>query len=127
MVLGVGLDLVEVEAVQASVDSHGERYLQRVFTPSERAACGTDPGRLAECFAVKEAVLKALGRRDEPVPWADIELDRSGDAATVRLRGAAARLAAARGVGRLDLSLSLQGRQAAALVLAHRPDRTSSP
>lgn len=64
MVVAVGVDLVEIPTLQRSVTRWGEKFLRRVFTPAElRYARGkrTMYQHLAGRFAVKEAVLKALG------------------------------------------------------------------
>ena len=63
-VLGLGTDLIEVERVRLALERHGERFLQRVFTPSEIAYCGgmARPWpHYAARFAAKEAVSKCFG------------------------------------------------------------------
>jgi holo-[acyl-carrier protein] synthase len=116
---GVGVDLVDVDEVAASVSRYGERYLTRVYTRPELAAWGRSSPRLALCFAAKEAAIKALAPGDEAVPWTSIDVrPASGDALRLELSGASARLAARRGVDRLLGSAALAGEQAAAIVLA---------
>ena len=65
MIAAVGVDLVEIATLKRSVTRWGDRFLQRVFTPAElryaRAKPRTIYQHLAGRFAVKEAVLKALG------------------------------------------------------------------
>jgi holo-[acyl-carrier protein] synthase len=63
-VLGVGVDLVEVERVRQIYERHGEAFLEKVFTPQERAYCmaqATPWASLAARWAAKEAVAKAFG------------------------------------------------------------------
>ncbi len=60
MPLRVGIDTVEVAAVEAAIAAHGDRYLERVYTPREVADCNGDAERLAARFAAKEATFKAL-------------------------------------------------------------------
>ena len=60
MPLRVGIDTVEVAAIEAALAAHGERYLRRVYTSREVADCNGDPERLAARFAAKEATFKAL-------------------------------------------------------------------
>ena len=63
-VLGIGVDLVDVDRIRSSIETYGERFLQRVFSPPERAYCDGRARRFehyAGRFAAKEAVLKALG------------------------------------------------------------------
>jgi holo-[acyl-carrier protein] synthase len=124
MSLKVGIDLVAVEDVAASIETHAERYLQRIYTAGELADCegvdGTpDPARLAARFAAKEATLKALQVADQPVPWRAIAVSRGRHGApSLELSGAAAALARERGVHTLELSLTHQGPYAAAIVVA---------
>ncbi len=114
----VGIDLTAVEPVRDAVRAHGDRYLRRVYTDGERAECGRHPGRLALRFAAKEATMKAIGRRDEPLPWRSIEVRTGpGRVAEVVLHGAARRLARRSGVGALSISLSRTRSSACAVVL----------
>ena len=122
--LSVGIDLVDVADVTESVAVHAERYLERVYTPRElhecRAPDGTvDARRLAARFAAKEATFKALGAGDDAIPWQSIGV-RSGRFGnpSLELTGAAAALAAARGIDELVVSLTHEGFFAAAIVVA---------
>ena len=124
MPLRVGIDLVAVSAVSEGLSVHGDRYLARLFTAGEAAACrtaaGPDPARLAAIVAVKEATMKVL-RPDPgtPLPWTDLEVRGTEDGGyTVNLTGAAAQLAAQAGLGRLSVSLTREREHAAAVVLA---------
>lgn len=114
----VGIDLIDVEDVQGAIDTFGTRYLTRAFTPGERHRCGTNSARLAETFAAKEAVMKALAVGDNLGAWQEIEVTRSGGArASVQLSGAAARRAEERGVARLQISLARQRHHAVAIAM----------
>jgi holo-[acyl-carrier protein] synthase len=77
-VLGTGIDLVAIERFRRALERHGERFLNRVFTPVEQEDCSrrADPARhLAARFAAKEAVFKALGTGwGRGVGWQDVEL-----------------------------------------------------
>lgn len=77
-VLGTGIDLVGIERFRRVLDRHGDRFLERVFTPHEREECTkrADPSRhLAARFAAKEAVFKALGTGwGRGVRWRDVEV-----------------------------------------------------
>ncbi|MGZ4311765.1 MAG: holo-ACP synthase [Solirubrobacteraceae bacterium] len=113
----MGVDLVEIDEVRDSIRAFGERYLGRVFTPAERNECGSHPARLAERFAAKEAILKAL-QVDGAVPLAAIDTRAQGRGGlTVRLAGAAADLAVRRGVGRIGVSVSTQRGHVAAVAI----------
>ncbi|WP_166242856.1 holo-ACP synthase [Paenibacillus turpanensis] len=66
MIIGIGMDLVEIARIRKAVDSAaGERFIMRVLTEGEQQAARGKAGRLAEFvagrFAAKEAVVKALG------------------------------------------------------------------
>ena len=65
MIVGIGSDLCNIERIQASIDRFGERFLNRVFTETERAKAARRPftmaGTLAKRFAAKEAFSKAVG------------------------------------------------------------------
>jgi holo-[acyl-carrier protein] synthase len=111
------MDLVEIDEVRDSIQSFGERYLRRVFTPAELNECGASPARLAERFAAKEAVLKAL-QVDGAVSLAAIDTRADGRGGlTVRLAGQAAELAQRQGVGHIGVSVSRRRGQAAAIAV----------
>ncbi len=62
MILGLGLDLVELPRIAASLERFGDRFLDRILTPAERASLPPHPvNRVAGLFAAKEAASKALG------------------------------------------------------------------
>ncbi|MDX9994239.1 MAG: holo-ACP synthase [Rhodocyclaceae bacterium] len=64
MIHGIGTDLVAIARLRAMWERHGERVLDKLLAPAERADCraSADPGRfLAKRFAAKEALGKALG------------------------------------------------------------------
>ena len=65
MIIGLGSDLCNIERIQNSLDRFGERFLNRVFTATERAKAASRPhtiaGTLAKRFAAKEAFSKAVG------------------------------------------------------------------
>ncbi|MFO7945628.1 MAG: holo-ACP synthase [Armatimonadota bacterium] len=64
MIVGVGIDLCDIERMGEMIDRHGPRFLDRCFTPGEQAECGNGlpmAKRYAARFAAKEAVMKAFG------------------------------------------------------------------
>jgi holo-[acyl-carrier protein] synthase len=125
--MAVGIDLVMVSRVQASLARFGERFLRRVFTDAEIAYATSVPElgaeRLAARFAAKEATIKALGLADRGVGWREIEVAReqSGKCRLI-LHGAARAAADDAGVSELSVSLSHEGDYSAAVVLAVRPE-----
>src|SRR6202163_2371670 len=64
MILGIGSDIVDVRRIERAVTRHGERFLKRIFTDTERATAERRAKRIetyAKRFAAKEACAKALG------------------------------------------------------------------
>ena len=65
MIVGIGSDLCNIERIQGSIDRFGDRFLERVFTDTERKKARsrqfTAAGTLAKRFAAKEAFSKAVG------------------------------------------------------------------
>jgi holo-[acyl-carrier protein] synthase len=124
MALRVGLDLVAVADVEASLrGAHGAHYLERIYTDAEVADC-TDPAgrvepeRLAARFAAKEATIKALPGAGEEVRLTQIEVRRDADGnVAIALSGRAAELLAAAGGGEVAVSLTHEGGFAAATVI----------
>jgi holo-[acyl-carrier protein] synthase len=120
-VMGVGIDAVDLERFR-TVLGRRPRLARRLYTGGELAyaALAPDPvPRLATRFAAKEAVMKALGVGLWSFRLTDVEVARDGLAApTVRLHGAAADLAAARGVVRWHLSLTHTDTVALAVIVA---------
>lgn len=118
MELRVGIDTVSVSAVQAALDAHGERYLDRVYTARERADAGGDPERLAARFAAKEAAFKALRTGEGGVPWSSVEVRRDPSGFTgLALIGPAAVLAEEAGITHLAVSLTHEAGLASAVVV----------
>jgi len=110
-VIGVGVDIIEVARIRASLDRHGERFHRRICTEGEATYCTKmrDPAPFfAARFAAKEAVSKALGTGiGAQCTWLDIEVRRkaSGEPFIV-LHGAGAETAKRLGIARVMISLS---------------------
>ena len=125
----VGMDLVSVDDVAASVAHFGDRYVTRIYTSHEIATCRErGAGRaggdalavesLAARFAAKEAVMKVLRPADVQVDWRSIEVHRmTGGWCEIRLSGRAAELAADAGIAELTVSLSHESAVAGAVVV----------
>jgi holo-[acyl-carrier protein] synthase len=120
--LRVGLDLVDVRRIQASLDRFGARFLQRLFSPAEIAyACASarPAEHLAARFAAKEAAIKAFDLAETGVDWRDIEVARdAGGVCTLELHGRAAATAGKMGVTHIAVSLSHDAGMAGAVVFA---------
>ena len=122
MIVGIGTDLAEVARIADSIARFGERFLNRIYTPGERAYAlskANSAERFAARFAAKEAGMKAIGtgwRRG--VRWLDFEVvnERSGRP-SLHLAGVAQEIAARLGVRRVNLSLTHTAEMAMALVV----------
>ncbi|MGF7006131.1 holo-ACP synthase [Aminobacter sp. BE322] len=100
MIIGIGSDLVDIRRIEKSIERHGERFIQRVFTEAEQARAESRRGRIASYakrFAAKEACAKALGCGiAEGVFWRDMGVvNQPGGRPTMELSGGAARRLAA--------------------------------
>lgn len=80
--MSLGSDIIEVKRLEASIERHGKRFLDRLFTPDEQAYClkHRDSGRhFAGRFAAKEAIVKALGTGiSQEIGWLDMEIINDG-------------------------------------------------
>ncbi len=110
-----GLDIVEISRVGKAIDTFGDRFLQRIYTPAELALFKGRLPQLASRFAGKEAVIKALGGG---ISWKEVEILRSelGEP-QVLLSGRAEAKARELGVKKLVISLSHSREQAVASVI----------
>jgi holo-[acyl-carrier protein] synthase len=122
MIVGLGLDIAEIDRIEAAITRHGAPFLERLFTPSEVAYCEKHEGRYeryAARFAAKEAAMKALGTGwSNGVRWRDIEVTHEpGGRPTLRLEGVAAEIAKRMGVKNISLSITHSGNLALAEVI----------
>lgn len=122
MIVGSGIDLVEIERIQRSIDRFGERFLDRVFTAAEKAYCQRkrrSAESFAARFAAKEAGAKALGTGiSHGVNWLEIEVIREpGGRPGMLFHGRAAEFAARLGAVRAALSLTHTAQLAMASVV----------
>ena len=115
----VGCDVIDVEDVQNSLDTFGNRYLRKVFTEREIDDCqGRNRAqRLAARFAAKEAVIKAFAEPGMSFPLREIEVTRDGPLPVLRLHGAIADRARRQGWVSSSLSLSHADCHAMAVVV----------
>lgn len=121
-VVAHGIDLVEVERIRRSIERHGQRFIDRIFTSNEIAY--SDAGkrrfeRYAARFAAKEAALKAIGTGwRSGIAWTDVEV-RSAPTGEPMLAvsGVAEQFARERGIGAWLVSLTHTERSAMASVI----------
>jgi len=123
MIAGIGTDIVEIHRVRQIIKGqYGHSFVKRVFTDHEKEYClqAKDPAnRYASRFAAKEAVLKALGKGLRGMKWNEIEVIRDdGGRPSIRLTGAAKKLAAAAGITHWFLTISHSREYAVAQVIA---------
>ena len=125
MIAGIGVDIVDIARIQALLDRYRERFLGRVYTEEETAYAmrGANAAeRLAGRFAVKEAVLKALGTgKTQGILWKDVETVRGRfGKPEVHLRGQAEKWAKMRGSGAVHVSITHDGGKAVAFVILEK-------
>jgi holo-[acyl-carrier protein] synthase len=122
MILGTGIDIIEVGRIQASHERFGERFVNRILKPAEIAYCLAHKRPapfLAARFAAKEAISKAFGTGiGAQLGWQDMEVGRkeSGEPFVILHEGGQ-RLMAARGGRIVHLSLSHTDNYAAAVAI----------
>ncbi|MBS7546159.1 holo-ACP synthase [Ancylobacter oerskovii] len=126
MILGIGSDITDARRVAEVLERHGERFIERVFTPVERAKSERRARRAesyAKRFAAKEACAKALGTGlAQGVFWRDMGVVNlpSGRPTMQLTGGARARLDAITPPGfeaRIDLTITDDGPLAQAFVI----------
>lgn len=118
-VIAIGVDLVAVARIEAALERHGRRFVERVCRRGEIVPETPGPQRLSGLFAAKEAVLKALGTGwAEGLAFHQVEVARNVHGAPgVRLHGAARRRAEVLGVDRIHLTISHDGGLALAVAV----------
>jgi holo-[acyl-carrier protein] synthase len=122
MIAGIGVDIVDISRIQALLDRYGDRFLHRVYTERETdyAMRGAKKAeRLAGRFAVKEAVMKALGTgKSQGILWRDVETVRGPlGRPEVHLHGQAAKW---RRGGAVHVSITHDGGKAMAFVILEK-------
>jgi holo-[acyl-carrier protein] synthase len=122
VIVGLGIDLLEVASIRHALESHGDRFTDRVFTASEVADCSKRVDRaqaLGARFAAKEACLKALGTGwAQGLGFQQVEVVRTeGGKPEIVLHGPAALRAKTLGVTAIHVSLTHQRSMVAAVVV----------
>lgn len=126
MVVGIGVDIADIERIKHSLVEFGDRFRQRVFTAAEIAYCEQfmhEPAkaeRYAARFAAKEAARKALGAATplKALSWQEVEVTSTPEGAPqLKFHGRAAELAAELHITRAHVSLSHAPEHAIAFVI----------
>ncbi len=126
-VIGVGIDLVDLERVRSLLASKGEKAMIRFFSERERdyLATRTDAtGHAAARIAAKEAVYKAMQslRGARAIGWREIEVSRDAEGKpAIALHGLAARLSDESGGLRIQVSLTHSATSAGAIAVVEAP------
>ena len=117
----LGIDIIKVERIRDTLERFGDRFTQRVLTPSEQRYVRNRPETMAGRWAAKEAVSKVLGLGVRGIGWRDIEIERlpTGQPA-VRLHGRAAARAEQLGMGRIAVSITHESEFAVAIAFGVR-------
>jgi holo-[acyl-carrier protein] synthase len=122
MILGTGIDIIEVARIEASFEKFGERFLQRILRPAEIAYCLSHKRPapfLAARFSAKEAISKAFGTGiGAQLGWQDMEVGRkeSGEPFVI-LHENGKKLLQQRGARIVHLSLSHTDQHASAVAI----------
>lgn len=130
MIVGIGVDLVEVDRVGRSADRFGDRFLRRIYHPRELEQTRGDRVQyLASRFAVKEALFKALGTGwSRGIRWIDVEVRNLPSGQPVlALHGEAARRAEEIGADRSHVSITHTAGHAAAVVILESTANGAKP
>ena len=117
----LGIDIIKVERIRASLERFGDRFSNRVLTPNEQRYVRGRPETMAGRWAAKEAVSKVLGLGVRGIGWRDIEIERlpTGQPA-VRLHGRAQARAEQLGMGRIAVTISHEADYAVAMAFGVR-------
>jgi holo-[acyl-carrier protein] synthase len=117
----LGIDIIRVDRIAASLARFGDRFTRRVLTSGEQRHVRGRPETMAGRWAAKEAVSKVLGLGVRGIGWRDIEIERlpTGQPA-VRLHGRAAVRADQLGMDRIAVSISHESEYAVAIAFGVR-------
>jgi len=126
MIIGLGSDIIDARRIARTIERFGDRFLDRIFTPAERAKADRRKNRVetyAKRYAAKEACAKALGTGFRAgVFWRDLGVvNLPSGRPTMKLTGGAlTRLQAVTPAGceaQIDLTLTDEGPMAQAIVI----------
>ena len=122
MIVGLGVDLAEVDRIRKAIERHGRRFTDRIYTVAEIAYVERKANRYeryAARFAAKEAGMKAIGTGwKRGVRWQDFEVTNlPSGRPTLQFHGVAAQIADDLGVRNIALSLTHTAEQGLAIVI----------
>ncbi len=125
MIVGIGIDIVEIKRLRDTLERQKDRFLRRVFTPAEQEYCAAhrDPvPHYAVRFAAKEALFKAIGTGwAKGVSWLDVEVLRGREGPpAITLSGEARKISDTMGIVSVLVSLSHSVENATAIVILEK-------
>lgn len=123
MIVGIGIDIIEVARVRGVRDRHGDRFLRRIYAPEEIESIRGNPDQYyAARFAVKEAIFKALGTGwNQGVRWVDVRVENlPSGRPVVHLAGGALLRARELGATHTHVSITHTAEYAAAQAILER-------
>lgn len=125
MIVGVGIDIVEIDRLQAALEHRGDRFRQRTFSAAEIRYCDQRANKFqhyAARFAAKEALFKAIGTGwREGITWLDAEVhNQPNGKPQLVISGRALEVASQLGVSKIWISLTHTNRYASAQVILER-------
>lgn len=106
-----GIDLVDCPRIEQMIDRHGQRFIERVFTPAEQDYANKSKNKAekyAGRFAAKEAILKLVGTGWRgKITWTDIEIKNNSDGQPlVNLEGEVKMIAEKLGITQISVSIT---------------------
>jgi len=125
MILGLGIDLVEIERIAKALEKYPDRFIFYILTEQEQEYCRQYKDaapEIAARFAAKEALSKALGTGiTKDIRWLDIEVIKDPEGPPrIRLNGKAEQKALEMGINNIHLSLTHTKHYAAAVVTVEK-------
>lgn len=122
MIVGIGIDLAEVDRIREAIERHGRRFIDRIYTAAEIRYVESKANRFeryAARFAAKEAGMKAIGTGwKRGVRWQDFEVSNlPSGRPTLVLHGVAAEVAGSLGVRNIALSITHTAADGMAIVI----------
>jgi len=122
VIVGLGIDIAEVDRIREAIERHGQRFTERIYTATEIAYVERKANRYeryAARFAAKEAAMKAIGTGwKRGVRWQDFEVTNlPSGRPTLQFHGVAAQIANELGVRNVALSLTHTAREGMAMVI----------
>jgi len=122
VIVGIGIDLAEVDRIREAIERHGQRFIQRIYTEKEIAYVERKANkyeRYAARFAAKEAGMKAIGTGwKRGVRWRDFEVTNlPSGRPTLQFHGEAAKFAEHLGVRNIALSITHTAAEGMAIVI----------